>query len=188
MDTGYDVFYSVIQSMDLVLPAFASDECRFLLFMLQVYHLLILVHFSQIIRSKQAPPYRSHSSVTCVCLNDILKGLSEMYCPYFVLPIQVPVLVNGWMRESYSFLDDERVVVTRPQALREIFAVKALRTGQWSPQPALSHISKEVTIDVNKMIEKGWMRSEAQFTSFKNNIWANNSQVMRQILDDALDL
>jgi hypothetical protein len=67
----------------------------------------------------------------------------------------MPVLVNGWMQESYSFLDDDQVTVTRPQALREIFAVKALRTGQWSPQPALNHISKEVTIDVNKMIKKG---------------------------------
>jgi hypothetical protein len=90
------------------------------------------------------------------------------------------------MRESYSFLDDDRVTVTRPQALREIFAVKALRTAQWAHQPALDHLAKEVTVDVRKMIEKGWIRSEAQFTSFKNEIWANNSEVMRRILDDVI--
>jgi hypothetical protein len=43
MDTEYDVFYSLIQSMDLVLPAFASDECRSLLFIFQTAHLLILL-------------------------------------------------------------------------------------------------------------------------------------------------
>jgi len=40
-DLDYDDFYSLIQSMDLVLPAFATLECRSLLFVLQADHFLI---------------------------------------------------------------------------------------------------------------------------------------------------
>jgi len=84
----------------------------------------------------------------------------------------------------YSFLDD-RVTVTRPQAVREIFAVKALRTGQWSPRPAVNHRRvKEVAMDVNKMVENGWVRSADQFTIFKDGIWARNTEVVRRILND----
>jgi hypothetical protein len=93
----------------------------------------------------------------------------------------VPVLVNEWILESYSFLD-ERVVVARPHALREIFAVKALRTGQWSPPPAAKNQVKEVKVAVEKMIKNGWKRSADQFAEFKNDIWANNTDVVRRIL------
>jgi hypothetical protein len=93
------------------------------------------------------------------------------------------VLVNEWMREAYAFLDDD-VIVTRPQALREIFAVKALRTGQWLPRPGIKNQVTEAKTAVDKMIKKGWMRSEEQFTRFKDGSWANNTEVVRRILKD----
>jgi hypothetical protein len=103
--------------------------------------------------------------------------------PSFVR-IQVPVLVNEWMRQTYTFLDDDRVIVTRPQALREIFAVKALRTGQWSPRPNVQEHLKDVTMHAERMIEKGWIRSAEQFAEFKEGIWEQNAEVMRRILHD----
>jgi len=138
-DLDYDDFYSLIQSMDLVLPAFAT---------LEYYD--VKATFTMAI------------SIEC----------------------NVPILVNQWMRQMYSFLDD-RVTVTRPQAVREIFAVKALRTSQWSPRPAVNHHRvKEVAMDVNKMVENGWVRSADQFTIFKDGIWARNTEVVRRILND----
>jgi hypothetical protein len=89
------------------------------------------------------------------------------------------------MRESYSYLADDRVTITRPQAVREIFAVKAFRTGQWSPQPALNpYIEELVRMDVNKMIKMGWIRSVEQFAAYKGDIRARNTRLMRRILTD----
>jgi hypothetical protein len=85
------------------------------------------------------------------------------------------------MRQSYSYLDD-RVTVTRPHALREILAVKALRTGRWPlPHPPNLDVMK----DVEKMIEGGWKRSEKQFQSFKDDIRIRNEATVRRILNDA---
>jgi len=95
----------------------------------------------------------------------------------------VPILVNEWMRESYSFLDD-RIIITRPHALREIFAVKALRTGQWSPPPSMQNQMnvKKVKMGVDKMIEEGWIRTPELFAEFKDGVWEDNRDVVRRIL------
>lgn len=85
------------------------------------------------------------------------------------------------MREAYSFLDD-RVTVTRPHAVREIFAVKALRTGKWSPRPDVKNQVEEVKMDVDKMIKKGWTRSADEFAEFREGVWAQNTEVVRRIL------
>jgi hypothetical protein len=98
-----------------------------------------------------------------------------------LLFIQVPILVNEWMRQSYSFLDD-RVTVTRPQIMREISAVKALRTSRWTPPLAAK---QQEVADVNKMIAMGWARPTDQFDAFKAGIWAHNEEVMRRILNDS---
>ena len=42
------------------------------------------------------------------------------------------------MREAYGYIDDDRVVVTRPQALREIMAIGAFRDAR---TPALEKSS-----------------------------------------------
>jgi hypothetical protein len=109
-----------------------------------------------------------------------------LFAHIFFPGIQVPILVNRWMREAYSFLDDDRVVVTRPQAAREISAVKALRTGHWSP-PTLARFRyhmKEMKTDMEDMITKGWIRTADQFAAFKHDIWASNEEVVRHILHD----
>ena len=79
---------------------------------------------------------------------------------------------------------DDRVTITRPQAVREVFAVKALRTGKWSPRPAIGYQVKEVARDVKNMIEKGWVRSADQFATFKEERWAQNRDAVQRILND----
>ncbi|KIM89558.1 hypothetical protein PILCRDRAFT_190842 [Piloderma croceum F 1598] len=157
-DLEYDDFYSLIQSMDMVLPAFGSLECLYFPFFFQVDHFLIL---------PLSADYDAKASFTMA----------------ISLECNVPILVNQWMRQTYSFIDD-RVTVTRPQAVREIFAVKALRTGQWSPQLVVDNQVKNVMMAMDKMIERGWIRSADQFTIFKDEIWARNAEVVRRILSD----
>ena len=84
------------------------------------------------------------------------------------------------MRQTYTFLDDDRVVVTRPQAAREISAVKALRTGHWSPGANFEYYVPEV---MEKMIKTGWIRSEARFSTFKREVWEDNRDAVRRILN-----
>ena len=42
------------------------------------------------------------------------------------------VMVTERMRMAYGYIDDDRVVVTRPAAMREVLALKALRTKDGS--------------------------------------------------------
>ena len=81
------------------------------------------------------------------------------------------------------------MTVTRPQAVREIFAVKALRTGHWSPRPgpATEFQLRQVRTDMENMIAKGWACSEERYAEYKQRIWAHNGDVMRRILIDFED-
>jgi hypothetical protein len=96
---------------------------------------------------------------------------------------QVPVLVTHWTRQTYTFLDDDRVTITRLQAVRKIPAMHALRTCLWSfPQGDFGPHADEVARDMHAMLEMGWARSEAQYASFKRGVWARNAGVVRRIL------
>jgi hypothetical protein len=137
-DLDYDDYFSLINSMDLAIPAWSTLEY-----------------------------YEAKASFTMA----------------ISIECNVPVLVNEWIREAYAFLDDD-VTVTRPHAVREIFAVKALRTGQWSPRPGITNQVADVKTAVDEMIKKGWIRSAEQFARFKNGSWAKNTNVVRRILND----
>jgi hypothetical protein len=72
--------------------------------------------------------------------------------------LQVPILVTKHMRASYTYVDDDRAVVTRPAAMREVEVLRALRSGdalyffQWSG------ISQDSTVahGVDDMMHLGW--------------------------------
>ena len=51
--------------------------------------------------------------------------------------LDVPMLVTNRTRRTYEFIDDDRIVVTRPAAMSEVQALKALRTGDASSFLAL---------------------------------------------------
>src|ERR1700730_15712509 len=125
-------------------------------------------------KPKQALPWPYRYSAMCVLPR--LRGTHPLR-----LSTQVPVLVDSWSREAYSFLDD-CVTVTRPQAVREMFAVKALRTGHWSPRPGPSteFQLKEVKADMDRMIARGWRCSDEWYAKYKRGIWAQNAEVLKR--------
>jgi hypothetical protein len=45
---------------------------------------------------------------------------------------QVPILGVRELREAYTHIDDEKITITRPAAMSEMQAIKALRTGDAS--------------------------------------------------------
>lgn len=99
------------------------------------------------------------------------------------------------MRDLYGYIDDDRVTITRPQALREIFAIEALRIGHFTPRIESGdsdfYINARVYIDefqrdVSAMLQRGWRRSREQFKIFKQELWVANRAAVQRILEDRL--
>lgn len=88
------------------------------------------------------------------------------------------------MRHSYGYIDDDRVTVTRPQAIREVHAIEILRAGGGSPYTAVTTGPPAFLEDLQAMIRKGWRRSNAEYGRFKNELWESNRQAVWRILND----
>ncbi|KAK7033284.1 F-actin-capping protein subunit beta [Favolaschia claudopus] len=73
----------------------------------------------------------------------------------------VPILVTERMRKTYTYVDDERAVVTRPAAMREIEALRALRSGDASYFLHRTGISMEssTALAAASMLRNGWLYS-----------------------------
>ncbi|KAG9224550.1 hypothetical protein CCMSSC00406_0002299 [Pleurotus cornucopiae] len=94
------------------------------------------------------------------------------------LECDVPILVTHRMRASYTYADDDRVVVTRPAAMREIAAIKALRT--WKVEDESPNLQTKKAIQ--EMMSRGWTRSKREMQLFKEEIWMRNENVVQRIL------
>ncbi|KAF4571606.1 hypothetical protein EYR36_008948 [Pleurotus pulmonarius] len=94
------------------------------------------------------------------------------------LECDVPILVTRRMRASYTYADDDRVVVTRPAAMREIAAIKALRTRHAVDEPA----NFQTKHAIQEMMDGGWTRSKREMQLFKEEIWMQNEKVVQKIL------
>ncbi|KAF8206216.1 hypothetical protein K438DRAFT_1816814 [Mycena galopus ATCC 62051] len=83
-----------------------------------------------------------------------------------------PILATKHIRNAYKYADDDRAVVTRPAATREVEALRALRTGDTSYFLNKTGISTDspTAEAAEKMLRLGWVRSE-EFRVFKQNIW-----------------
>ena len=96
------------------------------------------------------------------------------------------------MRTTYNHIDDDRVVVTRPAAMSELSALRALRTGDASDffrnvtASAGSDLGGSLLLrhDVDDMIRKGWRRTNAGFGDVKRRIWAENDRFVERLLRD----
>jgi hypothetical protein len=96
------------------------------------------------------------------------------------------------MRKAYTYIDDDRVTITRPAAMREMDAILALRTGSaagfLASDPSRTGFSMGsnplIHEAVEKMMSKGWVRSKAQFDDFKKDVWSYNNEVVMRILRD----
>ncbi|KDQ54573.1 hypothetical protein JAAARDRAFT_38258 [Jaapia argillacea MUCL 33604] len=133
---SYPEFYDLMESMDVVIPAFATN----------IY-------------------YEKQASSTVV----------------MAIECDVPMLVTHRFRESYTYADDDRVLITRPQGLSEIGALKVFRTQQYIPTPG---DLPEFVHDVHEMLDGGWKRPVEGFQAMKKELWKRNKDVARRILTD----
>ncbi|KAJ7761986.1 hypothetical protein DFH07DRAFT_739565 [Mycena maculata] len=98
----------------------------------------------------------------------------------------VPILVTERTKKSYTYVNDDRAVVTRPAAMREVEALRALRTRDASFFLQRNNISMDspTAHAAEAMMHLGWVRSEQEFHSFKQQIWRANDYVVEAMLRD----
>ncbi|KAJ7707475.1 hypothetical protein B0H17DRAFT_918123 [Mycena rosella] len=98
----------------------------------------------------------------------------------------VPILVTERIKASYKYVDDNRAVVTRPAAMREVEALRALRSGDASYFLHRTGFSMDspTARAAEDMMRLGWVRSEEDFLSFKEDIWRANDRVIERLLRD----
>ncbi|KAF7316684.1 hypothetical protein HMN09_00401300 [Mycena chlorophos] len=98
----------------------------------------------------------------------------------------VPILVTERIKKSYTYVDDRRAVVTRPAAMREVEALRALRAGDVSYflRGAGIVADSPTAQTAQRMIRHGWVRSAEESRAFKESIWAANERVVERILRD----
>lgn len=98
------------------------------------------------------------------------------------------------MRRVYGYIDDDRAVVTRPAAMREVHALKALRIGDATSflesDPAGSGFKLSsngpLTTAVERMVRSGWERDRGSFREFKEELWEKNEMAVERLLHDQL--
>ena len=96
------------------------------------------------------------------------------------------------MRKAYGYIDDDRAVVTRPAAMREVQALLALRTGDATPflesDPTASGLQmvniRGLEDAVHDMLSKGWVRDSQAVRRFKEELWERNEVVVQRLLRD----
>ena len=94
------------------------------------------------------------------------------------------------MRRAYGYIDDDRVVVTRPAAMREVHALRALRTGNAasfleSDPTGTGHKMAEIRgleTAVQELLSKGWIREKTATRQFKQELWDKNERVIGKLL------
>ncbi|KAJ7227367.1 hypothetical protein GGX14DRAFT_347996 [Mycena pura] len=98
----------------------------------------------------------------------------------------VPILVTERIKNSYTYVKDDRAVVTRPAAMREVEALQALRSRDASyflqrmeipPDSPTMHAAEA-------MMRLGWVRSGEESQTFKQDIWRANDRVVERLLRD----
>lgn len=105
--------------------------------------------------------------------------------------LDIPILATRRMRKAYQYIDDDRVVVTRPSAMREVQALKALRTGSASfflendDSTGGSVAQLKGLVDgVHEMLRMGWVRDRASVREYKEGVWRHNEGVVKRLLRD----
>ncbi|TFK88373.1 hypothetical protein K466DRAFT_489086 [Polyporus arcularius HHB13444] len=106
--------------------------------------------------------------------------------------LNVPMLVTNRTRHTYGFIDDDRIVVTRPAAMSEVQALKALRTGDassfFASDPAGTGMTMgeipAVRAGVEQMMWNGWVKSKSEWEEWREWLRQQNTQVAERILRD----
>ncbi|KAI0766182.1 hypothetical protein BD413DRAFT_481527 [Trametes elegans] len=106
--------------------------------------------------------------------------------------LNVPILVTNRTRRAYGYIDDPRAVITRPAAMPEVQALKALRIGDASAFLASDPADigrpvgslQFVRDDVARMMHEGWIRDKTGWDTWKARVWQKNREVAERILRD----
>ncbi|KAI0829271.1 hypothetical protein BC628DRAFT_1315386 [Trametes gibbosa] len=106
--------------------------------------------------------------------------------------LNVPILVTNRTRHAYGYIDDSRAVITRPAAMPEVQALKALRAGDASaflssdPADIGQPIGdlEPVRDAVEAMMREGWIRGKTGWDDWKAGVWQKNRVVAEKILRD----
>ncbi|KAG8886423.1 hypothetical protein FRB98_001284 [Tulasnella sp. 332] len=138
-DLPYPEYYALVQSMDIIMPAFAENGAYFEALASSAIHTAVMTN--------------------------------------------VPLLATPRLRDAYRYVDDDRVVITRPQGITEIQAILALRTDLTKRVPN-PHNSTRLKHDVDEMVKLGWKRPLSEFSEFKMDLWDKNEDVIWKILRD----
>lgn len=115
---------------------------------------------------------------------------------------EVPLLVTPRILSAYSYLLPTTTIL-RPQSMREISAIRALRTSTYAP-PARSYLhDAELTYsnpelfvssgeereewagverEAMEMIARGWRKKESDWRKFKRGIREVNEDVVKRLL------
>ncbi|KAJ7773484.1 hypothetical protein B0H16DRAFT_1304851 [Mycena metata] len=98
----------------------------------------------------------------------------------------VPLLVTERIKAAYTYASDNRAAVTRPAAMREVEALRALRTQDASYFLHRTGIALDSSTAraAEAMLRLGWVRSPEESRAFKEEIWQANDRVVERILRD----
>ena len=102
----------------------------------------------------------------------------------FLTPFQVPILATDRMMKAYGYIDDDRVTIVRPQAIREVEALRILRSEISKSLVPPGSFPVAFLQDLESMERKGWRRSQRGFDHFKRELWESNREAMWRILND----
>ena len=106
--------------------------------------------------------------------------------------LNVPLLATARLRRAYGYVNDARVTVTRPAAMSEVHALRALRARDASvflgadPDGSGRDMGAHprVRAAAERMVSEGWMRGALGWREWKAEVWARNRAVVERILRD----
>ena len=90
------------------------------------------------------------------------------------------------MREAYTYVDDDRVMINYPAVMTEIDVIRALRMRDAlnflasDPSGTGRNIGSNAAIRTaeEQMLAKDWVRSKQGFDDVKQKLWARNDYVV----------
>ncbi|EMD34839.1 hypothetical protein CERSUDRAFT_117047 [Gelatoporia subvermispora B] len=106
--------------------------------------------------------------------------------------LDVPILATARFRQAHSYTDDDRAIVTRPAAMREVAALKALRTRDAESFLRSDPSGRGRTLGdipplrdaVQHMVDEGFVRKKDEVRAYKEGVWRRNREFAARLLTD----
>lgn len=92
---------------------------------------------------------------------------------------ELPLLTTHHIRKVYTYTASPLVSLLRPTYLREIAAIKVLRSGTFSPE---GKVPPGVEGEAEEMVRKGWKRGEKGWREYQEGLRRRNADVGRRLL------